>query len=119
MAYNVKEAPVMRTSEASRTTHQDMNRICARINHMLSSIGASYTSIKTTWARYDIVNETTWHKAVDYVKTYASEYSPEPITYSTHYKNLNNIEMACWARVYQNKQNLLPFNLQEGNEWQL
>lgn len=117
MSYDVTKPPVLRTSEASRTTAEDMNRMYARINHMLEYLGVEKT-VRTDWDSTMIVGVGPWRNAIDYVIQYASGYTDE-ITYSTHYRNLNNIELACYARVYQEGNYALPFNLQEGYEWQI
>lgn len=90
-----------RASELSRTTAEDMNRICSNYNEAFG------LSLKTNWTEFDIVDANTWLAIVNEAKRGASGYGLV-VNEGTRYDNLNRIEQIVDLR---RKERRLSFRL--------
>ena len=92
-----------RASELTRTTAEDMNRICSNYNEVFG------LSLKTDWTQFDIVDYGTWNAITTEAIRLGKGYGVT-VNEGTRYDNLNRIEMIAEQR---NKGRRLSFRLSD------
>ena len=80
-----------RPNAQTRTTADDMNRICANINYLWAA------SLRVNFTSSDIVTDTEWSGVITATNGIADLLGMNEVTASTDYANLNRIEAIALA----------------------
>lgn len=80
-----------RPNAQTRTTADDMNRICGNINYLWATL------LKTNFVSTDIVTDTEWDGVITSTNEIADLLGLNEVTESTDYANLNRIESIAKA----------------------
>lgn len=98
-----------RMSSRTRTTAEDMNRICANYNEAFG------LQLRTNWTKLDIVDAETWNTIIETAQKVGAAYGLN-IDHTTNFTNMNNVEMLIKRKV-ENAPRRLAFRLPTRREF--